>query len=224
MAQEPAYSPNPVVNEQEGITEGQAPNQNGPILNDAPSAPPEEQVQDQSNGVVQDSWYPQLQPKPIPQPGANEDPQPGPNINVIDNHFDDAQPAANQPVQDDEKKEIEPVHGDPEVGNYEMWEGLPLEIASMGAVDMISLQPEGKAVAPSESQVKSRSFTPKSQKIDVAAICKRLHGSIGIFKSKQKRIDAFTQVAITTNNAQRQQLRKHYRSQYEVPLIAVIQK
>lgn len=184
-------------------------NNDEPTLCSEPSAPPEEEVHDQH-------WYPQLQPNPIPEPGAN-----GNDMNIINNHFEDPQPMhIDPPIQDDEKKDAEAAL-DPDDGAYEMCEG----IQEMPVVDVVSLQPEGKAVAPSEFQVKAKSFTPKAEhKINVAAVCKRLYGTIGLFKSKQKRINAFTEMAISTNRAQRQELRKYYLKKYQVPLIGVIQK
>jgi len=194
-----------------------------PNMSTEPSAPPmlDDEPDPNANADGQEHWYPQLQPKVVPQPGA----QPGasdPNaINIVEDHFEDA-PADDvpQPVEDDEKKQAVPHHEQQISEAYEMCEG----IASMNDLEVISLQPEGKAVAPSESQVKSRSFTPKSQKIDVAAICKQLNGSIGLFKSKQKRIAAFTEMVISTNRAQRQEIRKYYNKKYQNPLLRVIQK
>ena len=201
-----------------------------------PSAPPEpnestppppmppSMPQDQDDQEVE-HWYPQLgKDKTLPPgtagdmnydnqnqaiPGANNDANDVDNVGDVDN------------IGDDEKKEEEDIE------EYEMCEG----IASLGTVNCIELQAEGNMISASMCTSKcAPSFIPQhdnnkdGQELDADAVVKKLNGSLGLFKSKQKRINAFTEMILSTNKEQRQAIKKQYELKYKVSLQRTIER
>eukprot|EP01084_Bolivina_argentea_P185347 319615_1 len=130
-------------------------------------------------------------------------------------------PTNHLPEAEDQNAADEKQSEDSEV--YEMCEG----ITAMDDLKSIELQPEGVIVSPAISREKGMpSFIPtkSDQPLNIEKMAKTLHDSIGFFKSKQKRVDAFTNMILSTNKQQRQAIKHHYEEKYKCALSKTIQK
>ena len=188
-------------NKELGEEPGSYPQPSAPVLEDA-----EQQNVNESNNA---SWYPELgQNKSIP-PGTMGDPG-AISVDQPDNNNNN----------DDEKKMMEEEE---DISVYEMCEG----IASVGNIDCIELQREGDMESASMCSSKCvPSFIPNNngKELDVNDMVKKLNGSVGLFKSKNKRIAAFTEFILSTNKKQRQIVKNHYESKYNQTLQKTIER
>eukprot|EP01084_Bolivina_argentea_P046914 86399_1 len=145
--------------------------------------------------------YPQLNNNKTIPPGTNLD------ENINNN------------IEKNEEKKLESE----DIESYEMCEG----ISSMNNINFIELQPEGDILSPKICNNKCiPSFIPNNndEKLDTDTIIKTLNDSIGLFKSKQKRINAFTDMVLSTNKKQRQLIKQQYETKYKYSLSKTIEK
>mmetsp|Transcript_47456 Transcript_47456/g.42549 ORF Transcript_47456/g.42549 Transcript_47456/m.42549 type:complete len:421 (-) Transcript_47456:65-1327(-) len=86
--------------------------------------------------------------------------------------------------------------------------------------EIIELEPEGMPMIAKPTA----SYQPTLSHKSVDQICKSLHGSIGLFKGKNKRIQAFKNMVLTTTKSDRIAIRIHYRQKYKVSINRIITK
>jgi len=85
--------------------------------------------------------------------------------------------------------------------------------------EMIELEPEGMVI-----QKPTSSYSPPLRHENIDSICKSLHDSIGLFKSKTKRNNIFQKMVLYSTKSERIAIRNHYYKKYKVSLERVIQR